>query len=114
MCAALGARRSRSIPVVEKGREFRSNYFNSDERNLAYSIILNNESRGKDLDRFNDKSFYAEARKLLENYAEGGMEILVNEVFKEKWNGIKLDETYKNYPIDILNYVVATLKAVPF
>jgi hypothetical protein len=114
MCAVLGARRSHSLPVEEKGREFRSNYFNSDERNLAYSIILNNESQGKDLDRFNDKTFYAEARKLLENYAEGGMEILVNEVFKEKWNGIKLDETYKNYPIDILNYVVATLKSVPF
>lgn len=114
MCAALGARRSYSLPVEEKGREFRSNYFNSNERNLAYSIILNNESQGKDLDRFNDKAFYAEARKLLENYAEGGMEILVIEVFKEKWNGIKLDETYKNYPIDILNYVIATLKAVPF
>jgi hypothetical protein len=114
MSSALGARNGHSLPVEEKGREFRSNYFNNDERNLAYSIILNNEAQGKDLDRFNDKAFYAEARKLLENYAEGGMEILVREVFKEKWNGIKLDETYKNYPNDILNYVVATLKAVPF
>jgi hypothetical protein len=114
MSAALGARNSHSLPVVEKGREFRSNYFNNDERNLAYSIILNDEAQGKNLDRFNDKSFYAEARKLLENYAEGGMDILVRELFKEKWNGIKLDETYKNYPIDILNYVVAALKAVPF
>jgi hypothetical protein len=114
MCAALGARNSRSSIIEEKGREFRSNYLSNDERNLAYSIILNDESQGKDLDRFNDKAFYSEARKLLENYAEGGMEILVQGLFKEKWNGIKLDESYKNYPVDILNYIVATLKAVPF
>lgn len=114
MCASLGARNSCSSTVSEKGREFRSNYFDNDERNLAYSLILNDESNGKNLDRFNDKTFYAEARKLLENYAEGGMGILVKEVFKEKWDGIKLDESYHNYPIDILSYIVAALKEVPF
>ncbi|OLO26228.1 hypothetical protein BTA37_28420 [Priestia megaterium] len=114
MCAAIGARNSHSIEVKEKGREFRSNYFDSDERNLAYSLILNDEINGKNLDRFNDKAFYAEARKLLESYAEGGMEILVKQVFKEKWDGIQLDKSHLNYPIDILTYVVATLKEVPF
>jgi len=114
MCATIGARNSHSIEFKEKGREFRSNYFDSDERNLAYSIILNDEINGKNLNRFNDKSFYAEARKLLESYAEGGMEILVDQVFKEKWDSIQLDKSHFNYPIDILTYVVATLKEVPF
>lgn len=114
MCASLGARNSRSIIMEGKGREFRSNYFDNDERNLAYSIILNDELKGKDLDRFNDKNFFAEARKLLESYAEGGMDMLVEDVFKEKWDGNKLDESYYNYPIDILSYVVAELKEVPF
>lgn len=114
MCASLGARNSRFAVVEGKGREFRSNYFDNDERNLAYSIILNDESKGKDLDRFNDKAFFAEARKLLEGYAEGGMDMLVEDVFKEKWDGIKLDESYQNYPIDILSYIVAELKEVPF
>lgn len=114
MCASLGARNSHSPTVNEKGREFRSNYFDNDERNLAYSLILNDESKGKNLDRFNDKTFYVEARKLLESYAEGGMEILVKDVFKEKWDGNKLDESYQNYPIDILSYIVSALKEVPF
>lgn len=113
-CAAIGARKGMSIPVAEKGREFRSNYFSNDERNLAYSIILNDEAKGKDLERFGDDQFHAEARKVLENYAEGGMCLLVEEVFREKWDGIKLDETYMQYPVDLIDYVVVTLKDIPF
>ena len=114
VCAALGARKDLSLPVAEKGREFRSNYFSNDERNLAYSIILNNEAQGKDLEKFSDENFHSEARKILESYAEGGMEDLVEHVFREKWDGIKLDESHNNYPIDILSYVVTNLKDVPF
>lgn len=114
MCAALGAKMGRKSIVSERGREFRSNYLSSDERYLAYSIILNDELKGKDIDQFNDKEFYAEARKLLEQYAEGGMDILVEQVFKSKWNGQILDEKYDNYQIDILSYVATALKEVPF
>lgn len=114
LCASLGARKGCNEAITVKGREFRSNYFSNDERNLSYSIILNDEAKGKDLEKFNDDQFHAEARKILENYAEGGMSILVEEVFREKWDGIKLDEVYKNYPVDILDYVVTTLKDVPF
>jgi hypothetical protein len=113
-CAAIGARNSHSIPFTGKGREIRSNYFTSDERNLLYSIILNDESKGKDLEKFEDNTFYSEARKLLESYAEGGMEILVKEVFTEKWDGVKLDSAYTDYSTDLLTYVASALKNVPF
>jgi len=114
ICAAIGAKSGKSSPVEERSREFRSNYFSLDERNLVYIIILNDEMKGKDLERFKDADFPAEARKLIESYAEGGMDILVEDVFKEKWDGNKLDEKYKNYPVDLMSYVLTTLKEVPF
>lgn len=114
ICAAIGAKSGKLSPVAERSREFRSNYFSLDERNLIYTLILNDENKGKDLERFNDSEFHAEARKVIENYAEGGMEILVEEVFREKWDGNRLDEKYKNYQVDLMSYILATLKDVPF
>ncbi|MGE7953177.1 hypothetical protein [Lysinibacillus xylanilyticus] len=114
ICASLGARNGKSSVVAEKGREFRSNYFSNDERNLAYSIILNDESQGKNIELFNEESFHSEARKILESYAEGGMDILVTEVFGEKWDGVKLDKSYQNYSVDLLSYIVSKIKEVPF
>lgn len=114
ICAALGARNGKSLKISEKGREFRSNYFTNDERNLAYSIILNDEAKGKNLELFNDDSFHAEARKVLEGYAEGGMDILVAEVFGAKWDGVKLDKQHQNYSVDLLSYILSNLKDAPF
>lgn len=114
ICATIGAKSGTSLTREEKGREFRSNYFSLDERNLVYTILLNDEIKGKDLERFKDSDFHAEARKVIENYAEGGMDVLIEEVFKEKWDGNKLDEKYKNYATDLMSYVLATINEVPF
>lgn len=114
LCAALGARSGRTEPVTKRGREFRASYFNESEENLVYTIVLNNEKNGKNIELFNDPEFRKEARKIIEQYSEGGMNILVEEVFKEKWNGIKLDEKYDNYEVDIMKYLIANLNKVPF
>lgn len=114
ICASIGAKLGKSTPLGERSREFRSNYYSLDERNLLYTIILNDEMKGKDLECFKEDEFHAEARKVLENYAEGGMDILVEEVFHEKWDGNMLDEKYNNYQVDLMSYVLATLKEVPF
>ncbi|WP_010289924.1 hypothetical protein [Kurthia massiliensis] len=114
ICAAIGSKMGTSTPLAERSREFRSNYYTLNERNLIYAMILNDEAKGKDLERFKDDDFHLEARKMIENYAEGGMDLLVENVFQEKWNGYKLDDTYKNYMIDLMIYILTTLKEVPF
>lgn len=114
LCATLGARNGRTEPVDKRGREFRASYFNESEEQLVYTIILNDENNGKNIELFNDPEFRREARKMIEEYAEGGMSILVEEVFKEKWNGIKLDEKYDDYEVDIMKYLIANLNQVPF
>lgn len=114
LCAAIGARNGRIEPVTQRGREFRASYFNESEEQLVYTMILNDETNGKNIELFNDPEFRKEARRAIEEYAEGGMTILVEEVFKESWNGIKLDEKYGGYDVDIMKYLIANLNEVPF
>lgn len=114
LCAALGAKNGRKSPIEKRGREFRASYLNRDEEHLIYSIILNDETVGKNIDAFAEREKQANLKRLVEEYAEGGMDMLVEEVFKEKWNGIKLDESYDNYYVDLLKYTMANLQSVPF
>jgi len=112
--ASVGAKNGKSLPFEGRGREMRTNYFNRDQRDLAYTIILNDEMTGKNIDRFTDKDFFSQARKLLEQYAQGGLNIIIEEVFGSRWNGIKLDDKYEDYEIDMLSYVYGSLNEVPF
>lgn len=114
LCAAIGARNGRTVPVTKRGREFRASYFNESEENLVYTIILNDEFYGKNIQRFNDPEFRKKSREIIEEYAEGGMTILVEEVFKGNWNGHKLDDKYYVYDVDIMKYLIANLNKVPF
>lgn len=114
LCAAIGFKNNRSLLIEEKGREFRSNYLSREQKATAYSIILNDSKLGKRINKFEDKEFILEARKALEQYAEGGMEILVEEVFKSKWTGQILDENYSEYEVDIISYIYEQSQEIPF
>lgn len=114
--SAIGFVNDRKSEPVEKssGIELRSNYFNNSQKASIYSIILNDYEQGRQIEGFEDKESISKYCKMIEEYAEGGMEILVEEVFKRKWNGIGLDDDYLEYDIDVMSYYLAFHNKVPF
>ncbi len=114
ICASLGFKRNRDVHFSRHGREFRTNYLNTKQKAAAYSIILSDMEIGRNIESFEDTDFRLKARKKLEAYAEGGMDILVEDVFNIHWDGHKLDPTYKEYEIDVLSYIYEDAVAVPF
>lgn len=114
LCAAIGFKNNKRTPVGEKGREFRTNYFKRDSKATAYSIILNDPELGRQIEKFEDKEFGREARATLEEYAETGMERLIENLFIRKWDGNKLDDSYDEYIVDIVSYVYGLSIELPF
>lgn len=114
LCASLGFKKDRKGPVGERGREFRTNYLNTRQKAAAYSIILSDEELGRNIEAFETENFPRIARKRLEEYAEGGMEILIKEVFGRHWDGNQLDKSYTEYEVDLLSYIYADSNEVPF
>jgi len=114
LCASLGFKKDRKKRIVEQGREFRTNYLNSRQKATAYSILLSDTEIGKNIEAFESNEFRLKARKKLEDYAEGGMEILTEEVFGYRWDGNKLDSTYSEYEVDLLSYIYADSNEIPF
>lgn len=114
LCASIGFKNNRKSKVEEKSRELRTNYFDSDQAATAYSIILGDTTLGKQINKFEDSSYTLEARKALEEYAEGGMDILIEKVFKKKWDGTKLAENYSEYDVDLISYIYGESIVDPF
>lgn len=114
LCASLGFKKNRQTPMEEKGREMRTNYFSTKQQASVYSIILSDHEIGKNIEAFEEQEFKLKARKKLESYAEGGMEVLVEEVFGRRWDGNNLDETYTEYEVDIASYIYMDINEVPF
>ena len=114
LCASLGFKKNKQTAIGEKGRELRTNYFNTKQKAAVYSIILSDQEIGKNIEAFEEQEFRLKARKKLESYAEGGMEVLVEEVFGRRWDGHKLDESYTEYEVDIVSYIYADVNEVPF
>lgn len=114
LCATLGFKKDRKKIIGERGRELRTNFFKLKQKATVYSIILNDSELGKNIEAFEEDEFPKKARKRLEEYAEGGMEILVEEVFGSRWDGNQLDKNYSEYEVDLLSYIYGDSKEVPF
>lgn len=114
LCAVVGFKNNRALERESKGREFRGIYLKRENSVSLYSIILNDEDLGKQIDSFDKSEYQKKCIKKLEEYAEGGMEILTEEVFRGKWGVNKLDEKYDEYIIDIISYVYEKCIEMPF
>lgn len=86
------------------------------ENQLAslYSIIVNDETLGKNIENFLEEDFLKKALRRVEEYAEGGMKILCDKVFETKWNGESLSTEYSDYDIDLLRFIYEERMESPF
>lgn len=109
MSAAIGSKNGKRVPRTGKGREFRTNYLSPKQRSMAFAILLTDKSLGRRFDEFIDPEFIKNAKTALEEYAEAGMEILVKDVFRDKWDGDLLDQAYEEYEIDLATYFMELL-----
>lgn len=102
---SAGFSHSNPLAIAEKGKEIRSEHLKENQLSVLYSIMINSPLIKADLDSFRDYDFIKNSFKIIEQYAEGGMEILCKEVFEKNWNGYVLTEEYEYYDVDLLRFI---------
>lgn len=105
LCATLGFKHNNLVPFENKGTEMRSEHFKENQLTALYSIMINSPIINADLDSFGDYDLIKNAFKIIEQYAEGGMEILCREVFESNWNSYELADDYEYYEVDLLRFI---------
>lgn len=115
LVCSIGFRKGKKSPIKKRGREFRVNYLSSDEqKTIIYTILLEDPYLNITIEDLIKKDRFGEYIKVLEEYAEGGMDVLVEEVFPPNIHIETKGKAYNNYIIDIMSYVYEQSIDVPF
>ena len=117
ICAVIGFINNKRVPFdrgKDKIKDIRSEYFTSSDLSKLYIIMIKSDDINAELDNFAEPKFIKDNFKVIEEYSEAGMRILIEEVFKGNWSGTERTKTYKKYEIDILSYINEIRNRVPF
>ena len=112
LCAVIGFTNNRKVDFrsdsKNKGKDIRSEYFANNELMNIYTIMIKSQDIKANIDDFANYEFIRSAFRIIEQYAEGGMEILCEDVFCDNWDkDTLLGGNEKHYEADILNYINA-------
>lgn len=109
LCASIGYKYGRKVSFEKDtaNKQFRSNYLKNLGRVTAYTIMLSDVDLNIDIDDFGieNKENYNKYIRVLEEYSEGGMDLLVEKVFRSKFISGNLDPNYRWYLVDVMNFV---------
>lgn len=115
LACSIGFKKGKRTAVGKTGREFRSNYLSSDEqKTIIYTILLEDKDLRIDIEDLMNKERFAEYKKVLQEYAEGGMDILLKEALPPNIHIETNAKSYKNYIVDIMSYVYKESQELPF
>lgn len=116
LSAAIGFKNSRKSKLIKKDKQTRGSFLIPDEESLIYNMAYSDEVFNGNLEKLasDDKETINEIKNLYEEYANGGMEILVENVFKDHWDGIELERSYEKHHYDLSRFIASEIKNVPF
>lgn len=117
LTVTIGFNNSKKNPFNQRGStQMRSSYLSPDQESLVYNIAFSDNSFNNNIEELSsgDKDNLAKIKNIYEEYANGGMEILIEKVFKDRWNGEYLDPDYEHYHFDLFKFIAAEIREIPF
>lgn len=111
LCVLLGFKNQRQSTEFTAGRkELRVSYFDENQRAILYTIANEHHS----LTEFSDAEKVSQIIRGFQKYSNGGMEILIEEVFKDRYREGSLQDSYPKYDVDILKFLYDQITEIPF
>lgn len=109
IATAVGYKRNKREAFNTKGKEFRFMLLSENNKALMHMIILKEL-----LERVDDSNFEQTFKKYVQEYANGGMEILIDEVFRQNFRNGLLEKDYNEYDVDLLTFIKREINELPF
>ncbi len=99
----VGFKYNRRTKIAERATEMRSEHIT--EKDLLPIICMMFKEFDYDFNMFEDYDNVKKMMTVIEEYAEGGMDILCNKAFYGQWDGQELNENYNEYEIDLVRFI---------
>ncbi|NJH83010.1 hypothetical protein [Staphylococcus agnetis] len=114
LAATLGFKNSKRVQVSSKGKETRTSYLSYKEEALLLNMVFADSEINNNIDKIVNLNNKIKIKNIIDEYANGGLELIVERGLSHRWNGEFLDNEDGNLTFDLSKYILSEIQNIPF
>ncbi|PTJ66274.1 hypothetical protein BUZ77_10690 [Staphylococcus saprophyticus] len=113
LAAAVGFKNSKRVQIENKGKETRTSYLSYEEALLLNMVFADSEI-DNNIDEIVNLNNKMKIKNIIDEYANGGLELIVESGLSHRWNGEFLNNEDGNLTFDLSKYILSEVQNIPF
>lgn len=114
LAATVGFKNSKRVKIGNKGKETRTSYLSYKEEALLLNMVLADSEINNNLDEIVNLNNKMKIKNIIDEYANGGMELIIDNGLSHRWNGEYLNNEDGNLTFDLSKYILSEVQNIPF
>lgn len=114
LAAAVGFKNSKRVQIENKGKETRTSYLSYKEEALLLNMIFADSEIDNNIDEIVNLNNKMKIKNIIDEYANGGLELIVESGLSHRWNGEFLNNEDGNLTFDLSKYILSEVQNIPF
>lgn len=114
LAAAVGFKNSKRVQIENKGKETRTSYLSYKEEALLLNMVFADSEIDNNIDEIVNLNNKMKIKNIIDEYANGGLELIVESGLSHRWNGDFLNNEDGNLTFDLSKYILSEVQNIPF
>lgn len=114
LATTVGFKNSKRIPINKRGRQWRATYMTMAEESLLINMLLSEPEINHKLEWLLDSDNEGKIKVIIEEYANGGMDLICKNGLEDYWDGEELIKKDSTIIFELSKYVLSQINDVPF
>jgi|SRR5699024_7072656 len=114
LAATVGFKNSKRVKIENKGKETRTSYLTYKEEALLLNMVFADSEVDNNIDQIVNLNNKAKIKGIIDEYANGGLELILESGLPHRWNGDYLNNEDGNLTFDLSKYILSEVQNIPF
>lgn len=114
LAAAVGFKNSKRVKIENKGKETRTSYLSYKEEALLLNMVFADDEINNNIDEIVNLNNKLKIKNIIDEYANGGLELIIEKGLPHRWNGEYLNNEDGNLTFDLSKYILSEIQNIPF
>ncbi len=114
LAATVGFKNSKRVKIENKGKETRTSYLSYKEEALLLNMVFSDDEINNNIDEIVNLNNKLKIKNIIDEYANGGLELIIEKGLPHRWNGEYLSNEDGNLTFDLSKYILSEIQNIPF
>lgn len=114
LAATVGFKNSKRVKIENRGKETRTSYLSYKEEALLLNMVFADNEINNNIDEIVNLNNKLKIKNIIDEYANGGLELIIEKGLPHRWNGEYLNNEDGNLTFDLSKYILSEIQNIPF